>query len=141
MRGDLNIETFVKQSFEEKKKAFSERARCTGNQSSFIILPNGDVTICEEVYFNKNLVIGNILENSIMDVWNSDKAKNLFYISQSVFPKESPCSKCHEFEACRHNLGICWFDVIASYGEENRLFPAPDCPYSPPTEVIRYFEE
>ena len=46
-------------SFQEKKELFSKRSRCTGNQSSFLILPNGDVTICEKSYFNKNFIIGN----------------------------------------------------------------------------------
>lgn len=120
-----------KMAFDEKRQTFYKRSRCTGNQSAFIILPNGDVSICEEAYFNKNLILGNILKNSIMDVWNSPKAKNLFFISQSIFPKESPCSKCAEFKQCRYDLGVCWTDAMAAYGEENWLFPVPECPYAP----------
>lgn len=124
--------------FDDKKEKFSKRARCTGNQSSFLILPNGDVTLCEEAYFNKNLIIGNILKNSIMDVWNSKRATNLFYIKQTKFPMVSPCSRCTEFEECRYNLGVCWVDAMAAYGEENWLHPVPDCPYSPPVKYVTY---
>lgn len=127
-------------TFADKKKEWEKRSRCTGNQSSFLILPNGDVTVCEEVYFNKNFILGNILKDSIMDVWNSNQAKALFYISQSIFPRESRCSICREFEDCRHNLGVCWVDVMASYGEKNWLFPAPGCPYAPPPSVVTYCE-
>lgn len=116
---------------DEKKQAFYARSRCTGNQSAFIILPNGDVSLCEETYFNKNLILGNVLKNSIMDVWNSPKAKNLFFIPQSVFPKESPCSTCAEFSQCRYDSGVCWTVAMAAYGEDNWLFPTPDCPYAP----------
>jgi radical SAM protein with 4Fe4S-binding SPASM domain len=122
--------------FQERKESFYKRARCNGNQSSFLILPNGDVTICEETYFNPNLILGNVLENSIMDVWNSDKAKNLYFKPQSDFPEDSPCSACNEFVACRNGTGVCWSDVIAAYGEDKWLNPSPDCHYAPPPKNI-----
>lgn len=72
-----------------------------------------------------------------MDVWNSKRAKELFYISQSVFPKDSPCARCLEFKECRYDLGVCWSSVIAAYGEEKWLYPAPMCPRAPiPENVI-----
>lgn len=141
LHADVSVENAIRdQPFDIKKSNFDKRARCTGNQSSFLILPNGDVTLCEKAYFNKNLIIGNILENSIMDVWNSDRAKNFFYIPQTAFPEDSYCSRCAEFAECRYNLGICWVDVMAAYGEENWLYPVPDCPYSPPPKQITYCE-
>ncbi|MCL2098562.1 MAG: radical SAM protein [Bacteroidales bacterium] len=127
-------------SFENKKQNFEKRAKCTGNERSFLILPNGDVTICEEAYFNKNLKMGNLLHNSIMEMWNSAQAKDLFYIAQNKFPKESACSRCNEFTACRHNTGVCWIDIIAAYGEDNWLFPYPECPYAPPLINKIYYE-
>lgn len=140
LNADVGVETKDTLSFNEKKEKFLKRAKCTGNQSSFMILPNGDVTLCEETYFNKNLIIGNILNNSIMDVWNSDRAKNLFYIPQSNFTKENPCSTCSDFSKCRHDIGVCWVDSIAAYGDDNWMFPPPDCPYAPPSKRITYYE-
>ena len=118
-------------SDEEKKKSFYARSSCSGNMSSFMILPDGNVTYCEETYFNPNLMLGNILNSSIMDVWNSERARNLFYLPKSIFPKESPCATCREFEDCRYSKGICWVDVMAAYGEDKWLYPTPDCPYAP----------
>ncbi len=138
---DVSVEDkVINQSFEVKKVNFAKRSRCTGNQSSFLILPNGDVTLCEKAYFNSNLIFGNILESSIMNVWNSKKAKDLFYISQSVFPERSPCSSCPEFTECRYNLGVCWVDAMAAYGEENWLYPGPNCPYAPTPKYLTYCE-
>lgn len=122
-------------TFEQKKEAFYRRSKCTGNMSSFIILPNGDMGVCEETYFNKNLIMGNVLNNSILEVWNSERAKNMFFIPQSKFPKESPCSKCVEFSQCRYSCGVCWTDVMAAYGEENWLFPTPECHYAPKSQI------
>lgn len=102
-------------SKEEKQKSFYARSSCSGNMSSFMILPDGNVTYCEETYFNPNLMLGNILESSIMDVWSSERARNLFYLPKSIFPNDSPCSSCKEFEDCRYSKGICWVDVMAAY--------------------------
>lgn len=119
------------QTFKDKQALFNRRSKCTGNLSSFIILPNGDVGLCEETYFNKNFILGNILNKSIMEVWSSPEAKDKFYIEQSIFPKASACSNCLEFEECRHNIGVCWTDAMAAYGEKNWLYPVPECPYAP----------
>lgn len=119
------------ESPDEKRKVFLRRSQCSGNMTSFMVLPNGDVTICEEAYFNKNLCLGNILHTSIMDMWNSEKARGLFYIPQSAFPKESPCSACPEFKECRYGKGVCWTEAMAAYGEDNWMFPVPSCPHAP----------
>lgn len=118
-------------SASEKKEIFSHRSRCSGNMTSFMILPNGDVTYCEETYFNPHFILGNILHTSILDVWSSQKAYNMFYLPQSAFPKESPCSLCKEFISCRYQRGICWTEVMEAYGDENMMFPSPYCPYAP----------
>ena len=60
-----------------------------------------------------------------------ERARNLFYLPKSIFPKESPCATCREFEDCRYSKGICWVDVMAAYGEDKWLYPTPDCPYAP----------
>ncbi|MGL5894355.1 MAG: radical SAM protein [Bacteroidales bacterium] len=117
----------------EKRENFYNRSLCSGNLSSFIILPNGDVSICEETYFNPNLILGNVLQDSIMEFWNSSRAKELFYITKDKFPNNSACRSCEEFEECRHECGVCWTDVMSAYGEENWLFPSPDCPKAPST--------
>ena len=114
-----------------RMKHFKCRSSCSGNKVSFLILPNGDVTVCEETYFNPNLKMGSILNNSILDVWNSSKAKGLFYMSQLAFPMDSPCRFCKDFVECRHDKGICWTDVMAAYGEDNWMMPSPECPLAP----------
>ncbi|MGL4993049.1 MAG: radical SAM protein [Bacteroidales bacterium] len=118
---------------QDKRDSFRNRSLCSGNLSSFIILPNGDVSICEETYFNPNMILGSVLKDSIMEFWNSSRAKELFYITKDKFPNHSACSSCDEFEECRHECGVCWTDVMSAYGEENWLYPSPDCPHAPST--------
>lgn len=112
-------------------KGFKKRGYCSGNLTSFVILPDGKVTICEELYWDENFILGDLNNMSILEVWNSEKAKSLSTLRQCVVPKESPCSICKDFEKCRHERGVCWKEVIATYGRNNWLFPDPRCPFAP----------
>ncbi|PKQ62710.1 hypothetical protein BZG02_10885 [Labilibaculum filiforme] len=119
-------------SVSEKTKSFNERAMCSGNFNSFIMLPNGDVTICEELYFRENFIMGNLLENTIDEVWNSDKAKNLFYLKNLFENSHSICKECSIIDECRiSGLGVCWTEIIGAYGENNLSYPDPRCPHAP----------
>jgi hypothetical protein len=40
---------------------------------AFCILPDGQVTICEEQYWQPNFIIENILTNTIDEIWQSKK--------------------------------------------------------------------
>jgi len=73
-----------------------------------------------------------------MEMWNSEKALNLWNFSQDEVRDSSPCKTCADFEECRRGKGNCWRFAIAAYGEENYDYPAPNCPLAP--EVTRpYF--
>lgn len=112
-------------------EVFKQRSICTANQQGFIILPDGKVTICEELYWNPHFIIGDLTKNTIWEIWNSEKAKGLFYLPQSKIQKSSPCSSCEEYENCRSFRGVCWKMIIAAYGKENWDYPDPTCPYAP----------
>lgn len=112
-------------------KRFKKRGFCSGNLTSFVILPDGKVTICEELYWNENFILGDLSMMSIMDVWNSDKAKSLSLTTQCSIPSSSPCRECRDFEKCRHERGVCWKDIISTYGNDNWLLPDPRCPLAP----------
>ena len=132
------INGFQKVSFKEgertevdKMKSFLNRGICSGNFSHMYILPTGDVTICEELYWNKRFIIGNIINQSLKEVWESKSAKNLFELKQCEIPSESPCSTCENFVECREVRGICYRDTIKAYGEDKWYFPDVNCPKAP----------
>ena len=118
-------------TFEERMDNYNNRSMCTGNVCSFYILPDGKVTICEQTYWHPYFILGDVTKNSIMDVWNSEKALNLYNIKQSEIRDSSVCKKCKQFESCRRGKGACWRMTIQAYGDENYDFPFPDCPYAP----------
>lgn len=110
---------------------FNGRNLCTGNITSFVLLPDGQVTICEELYWNKNFIIGNLAHQSIEEVWNSSKALSLFHLKKEAITPQSACKTCMDFEKCRHKLGVCWKNVLAYHGEDKWDYPDPTCPRSP----------
>lgn len=118
---------FSEISEHDKMKAFENRARCSANYSGFFILPDGNVTICEELYWHPRFLIGNVKEQGLLEIWNSDKALDLFYLSQKKIREDSKCSKCDIFAKCRMGKGICWKSVIGFYGLDKWDYPDPLC--------------
>lgn len=115
----------------KKWESFEQRSSCTANQKAFNVLPDGKVTICEELYWHPSFIIGDITENSIMEIWNSEKARKLFFVQNDYFSKQSSCYSCEKTLDCRRNKGVCWKMVIMAYGDEHWDYPDPRCPKAP----------
>lgn len=128
----INSETVktMKISKEMQLKKFLSRSFCSGLFSSLYILPDGKVTMCEQLYWNKDFIVGNILSQSIIEVWNSEKAKSLYYIRQESIPKDSICSTCQYFEACRSIRQVCYREIIHKFGKEKWYYPDVNCPFN-----------
>lgn len=118
-------------SIEEKIAVHNSRSTCSGNLTSCYILPDGNVTICEQIYWHPFFNLGNVKDKSILDVWNSKKALSIWNISQDDIRDNSPCKTCKTFDFCRRGQGSCWKMAIAAYGIENYDFPYPQCPHAP----------
>lgn len=121
---------------ENRTKIFNRRAICTGNVWGVVILPNGDVTICEELYDHPAFILGNINRNSLKEIWNSPKAIEL-YENPLKNISSSRCKNCNSYNECRTGAGVCWKTVIMAYGEDNWHYPDPRCPNAP--EFINNF--
>lgn len=124
-KGDL-----INISPEGKMKNFNNRSRCSANFYAFIILPDGKVTICEELYWHPKFIIGDLTKQSIEEVWNSKRAIELYNISKEMIRDGSECKTCDEFESCHRYKGVCWKEVLYAYGYENWDYPDPKCPYA-----------
>lgn len=120
------------QTEELRERNFPNRPMCTGNVHGFFVLPDGKVTICEQMYWHPFFILGDLTQQSIMEMWDSKLALSKWKFSQDEVRDVSPCKMCEEFEACRRGLGNCWRQAISAYGPENYDFPAPACPQAPP---------
>ncbi|MDP4202024.1 MAG: radical SAM protein [Bacteroidota bacterium] len=115
----------------EKHNQFHQRGACTGNYSHLFILPDGQVTICEELYWHPQFILGNINKQSLLQIWNSDTAKNKYAFPQELISKESACALCSEYQKCRSVKQVCWRDIIKAYGQDKWFYPDVNCSRAP----------
>jgi radical SAM protein with 4Fe4S-binding SPASM domain len=115
-----------------KNGTYQKRGLCSGNVTSLYILPDGKVTICEELYWHPKFIVGDITKQSIQEVWDSDEATKLYNLSQKDFRDTSACKHCPVFSECRLKLGVCWKMIFMAYGTEAWDLPDPRCPLAPP---------
>ena len=113
---------------EINKRKFFSRSYCSGLFSSLFILPNGKVTMCEELYWYPKFIVGNILEQPLNYIWNSEAALNLYYLKQSKISDESPCKTCKDYEACRIPKQVCYSDIVRKHVTKHWDYPDVNCP-------------
>jgi radical SAM protein with 4Fe4S-binding SPASM domain len=106
-------------------------ARCSANYSNMVILPDGKVTICEQLYWDPRFIIGDLTTQSIAEVWNSPKAVALSFPKREDFRDESACKGCDIFDECMSFPNKCFADVLKGYGKENWDYPDPRCIKAP----------
>lgn len=104
---------------------------CSANMTNMIILPDGNVTICEQLYWNHNFIIGNIKKNSISEIWNSQKALSIWKRQQNSIKQDSPCRKCSDFKDCFLCSNRCFANIMKAYGLDNFDYPDPRCFFAP----------
>jgi radical SAM protein with 4Fe4S-binding SPASM domain len=101
------------------------RAACSGGRVSMQVKTNGDVTLCDQIPHIPEHVVGNVFEQGILGVWQSQELIDFLHPPRSRF-KQTVCYDCPEFEACHNGKGYCFRDSLFIYGS---LFDAPpNCP-------------
>ena len=115
---------------DERSSAFWKRPNCTANQRAAIVLPNGQITICEELYFHEYFIIGDLRKQSLIEAWNSPRALELAHPDQSLVP-DGPCKDCPDFDRCHLGRGRCFRDTLKAYGYDKPYWPDPRCPRAP----------
>jgi radical SAM protein with 4Fe4S-binding SPASM domain len=130
-QGYLSKTDFIN-DVEQKEKLFNARGACSGNFSNLYILPDGKVTICEELYWHPKFIVGDVNKQTIQEVWDSREATDLYNLSRKDFCKNSACKYCPDFKECRLRLGVCWKMILQAYGMDNWQLPDPRCPLAPP---------
>lgn len=115
----------------EKGSRSFKGPRCSANYSNLFILPDGKVTICEQLYWDARFIIGDLTHQSIREVWNSPKALALAFPKKEDFSDKSVCKTCKIFDECMQFPNKCIADVLKGYGMEHPDFPDPRCNRAP----------
>lgn len=119
--------------FETSKGSSDFRGnRCSANYSNIMIMPDGKVTICEQLYWNKHFIIGDVKEQTLAEIWNSKRALELSFPKKEDFRDESVCKTCEIFDDCFSYPNKCFADILKGYGLDNWDYPDPRCEKAPP---------
>ncbi|WP_162148804.1 radical SAM/SPASM domain-containing protein [Alkaliflexus imshenetskii] len=139
-RGDINIDIddYSSQSisFADKKEFLKKGVRCPANYSSMGILPDGMVTSCSRFFWTPQFLIGDIKKDSIKDVWQSEKAIELWNKKRAIRESNkttnngSKCYQCGDFDFCIDASRVCWSEIVDIYGLEKWDYPDMQCPDS-----------
>lgn len=114
---------------DEKMIRWKNRPKCSAAFFSFVVLPDGKVTICEELYYHPEFIIGDIIKEDILKMWHSPKAALLRRYKRENIKEDSPCKLCKEYEYCYWIKGKCWKRALIYYGRID--YPDPLCPFAP----------
>jgi radical SAM protein with 4Fe4S-binding SPASM domain len=120
---------YSKPGSKRTSETWPERAHCSGGTSSMVILPNGDVVLCEQMPDADPYVVGNVRHHSLLEVWNSDRIREFVVPPREKFG-DAPCRDCGEFDSCHRVYGRCFRDALFNYG--TMFAPNPMCPQAPP---------
>lgn len=106
-------------------------AKCSALNTHLFILPDGKVTICEQLYWHPQFVIGDINTEALRDIWNSPQSLSLHQLDRNRIQRMSPCYSCKIAESCFSANNRCWAEIIKAYGTDNWDFPDPRCRFAP----------
>lgn len=87
-----------KGSFDYKRKdpTIPEIGICLDFLNHLAIDRNGDVSVCVRFDPNRELVLGNVRNESLLDLWNCRKRQNMLALHVAGQRNKIPfCSKCH----------------------------------------------
>jgi radical SAM protein with 4Fe4S-binding SPASM domain len=124
----LSTRDYSAPSNKEKEESWEERSKCSAGRSSLVINPTGEVTLCEQMPLEDAYIAGDLKHESLEELWNSAKMKNLVYPSRDKF-SGTVCSTCEDFDECINQIGYCFRDSLFTYGSV--YTPPPNCPKAP----------
>jgi radical SAM protein with 4Fe4S-binding SPASM domain len=123
---------FMELNEEGREKAFKDWPRCGVGREVIVITPDGKVVMCEQSPHDPEMVVGDVRDRSMLDVWQSEEMHKFKYVSRDRF-KNTPCYDCEDFRYCMNLKGGCIINTIKAYG--TRFAPNPVCSKAPKYDI------
>lgn len=101
----------------------SHRHDCHGSRSVMPVTSDGLVSYCDVLIDNPDMVVGDLKEQTVEEVWNSEELNRLRYPKREDYDG-TECYACEWFEKCAKKR--CYMRSLAAYGE--KFEKDPWCP-------------
>jgi MoaA/NifB/PqqE/SkfB family radical SAM enzyme len=108
-----------------KWEEWRRRPICSSGRSKMLAKPDGNVILCEQAPRDERFIVGNIFEEGVIGVWNSQRTLDFIFPSREKF-RGTTCYDCGEFDDCNGFRGYCYRDSYCSYGTVHDA--QPECP-------------
>ena len=128
IKNSINLKITFPKYMDPKEKMFADMTNgCSAGLDGVVIGPNGDVAVCERLVYDKKFCLGNIKDNTILEIWNSDIFKQFTSPNLELY-KDTECYKCNDREYCIIQRGMC---LVQSFILHGKIF-SPDnaCKYN-----------
>jgi len=120
----LETLTFFKEVIENRsRKTISKKhflRNCFGGASKLGILPNGDVMACDMLPWRLDFVVGNIRENTFMDIWHHNDNPILMKF-RNGFEITGKCQECELADYCRGGCRAMVYGLTGSLNASNPI--------------------
>lgn len=115
----------------EEESIFKDRSVCNAGRFGLTLLPNGEISICEQLSYDPEIVIGDVKTQSIKEAWVGEKMMHwLTPPPRNIFSEDIPCYSCeeHVYDKCHRVYSRCIRDSYHYFGSLN--FPDIKCPFA-----------
>ena len=113
-------------STEARREAWLKRVFCSAGRTQMMICSDGKAVPCEQMPETEEYFCGDVSYQSIQEVWDGDRLRELTYGEPREKFKGQPCYDCEEWEGCVNQMGNCIRDLAIHYGGIYQ--PPPSCP-------------
>ena len=94
----IGNEGYMLQRFSDVDDFVCRNQICLANYYGLSILADGNCSLCEMLYRNPEFLLGNVRNQTVREIWNSEKALHLYSPKQEDMNEDSPCRVCRVFE-------------------------------------------
>lgn len=119
---------------EARRQSWGNRSRCSAGRESMMICTDGKVIPCEQMPETEQYFCGDVSHQSILEVWNGDRLRDLTYGMPREKFKGTACYDCEEWGECCV-MGNCIRDQAAHLG--NIYCPPANCPKYETDKFVR----
>lgn len=95
-------------------RACGRHVDCDVGIDALDVLPDGRVTRCRYLPNEPALVVGDLKQQSLMDIWDGDTLRQFQGPARDAY-SETACHTCDGFDGC-NTRGRCYFTALSNHG-------------------------